>query len=123
MTDFERELYEKAQSILPLSEATYLILLSLTEPKHGYGIMQTVAGTNGSGVKLGPGTLYGALTNLLKQGLIERAGESDSAQDNDRRKLYALTLLGRTTVEMEFKRLESMVRIGQEILKRSRGTE
>ncbi len=106
--------------MLPLSEATYLILLALTEPKHGYGIMQTVAAADGSGVKLGPGTLYGALTNLLKQGLIERAGESES---DDRRKLYALTRLGRAVVEMECERLESMVRIGRQILRQTRGTK
>ncbi len=111
---------DKAKAMLPLSEATYLILLALTEPKHGYGIMQTVSA---SGVKLGPGTLYGALTNLLKQGLIERVGESNGAPDNDRRKLYALTPLGGTVVHMEYERLESMVRIGQQILTRSRGTK
>ncbi len=111
----------KAKAMLPLSEATYLILLALTEPRHGYAIMQAVAGTDGSGVKLGPGTLYGALTNLLKQGLIERAGESDSVQDNDRRKLYSLTAMGRAVVQMEYERLESMVQIGRQFLKRSRG--
>ena len=112
---------EKARAMLPLSEATYLILLALTEPKHGYGIMQTVSAGDGNGVKLGPGTLYGALNNLLKQKLIERAGETDAAQE--RRKLYALTPLGRTVVEMEHERLESMVRIGRRILRRTRGAE
>lgn len=117
-----RDLHEKALQLLPLSEATYLILLALNEPKHGYGIMQTVAAAGGSGVKLGPGTLYGALTNLLKQGLIERAGET-AGQENDRRKLYELTPLGRAVVERECDRLESMVRIGRQILKQTRGTK
>jgi DNA-binding PadR family transcriptional regulator len=110
---------ERARKLLPLSEATYLILLALTESMHGYGIMQTVAGFGNNAVKLGPGTLYGALNNLLGQGLIERAGDSDSGQD--RRKLYALTDLGRITVQMECERLESMAGIGRGILGQTKG--
>lgn len=111
---------EKAQKMLPLSEATYLILLSLNEPNHGYGIMTAVATYAEGAVKLGPGTLYGALSTLLKQGLIERAG--DSAAENDRRKLYQLTPLGRQTVELECQRLETMAGIGREILQLSKRT-
>jgi DNA-binding PadR family transcriptional regulator len=115
----ENQQIGRVQKLLPLSEATYLILLALTEPMHGYGIMQTVASYGDHAVKLGPGTLYGALNNLLNQGLIERAGDSDSGQD--RRKLYALTPLGRTTVELECKRLESMAQIGSRILEQTKG--
>ena len=93
--------------------------LDLTEPQHGYGIMQTLAeGTEGA-IRLGPGTLYGALNNLLKQGLIERAGEGD----NERRKLYALTTLGLATVELEHERLQSMVSIGRRILGKAKGAQ
>ena len=91
-----------------------MILLALHEPKHGYGIMQAVAADGESGVRLGPGTLYGALNNLLNQGLIRRAGDSEGA--GDRRKLYALTELGRTTVQLECNRLEAMAGIGRRIL-------
>ena len=112
---------EPTRKLLPLSEATYLILLALTEPQHGYGIMQTlVEGTDGA-IRLGPGTLYGALNNLLKQGLIERAGEGET--DNERRKLYALTPRGRATVELEHERLQSMVSIGRRILGRAKGAQ
>lgn len=110
---------ERVQKLLPLSEATYLILLALTEPMHGYGIMQTVADFGNGSVKLGPGTLYGALNNLLSQGLIVRAGESESGQE--RRKLYALTDLGRATVQMECRRLSAMAEIGRAILERGKG--
>ena len=81
-----------ARKFLPLSEATYLILASLTEPRHGYGIMQDVEAVSDGRVKLGPGTLYGALTNLLKGRLIRRSGETGAG--SDRRKVYALTPLG-----------------------------
>jgi DNA-binding PadR family transcriptional regulator len=113
--------FEQGQRMLPLSEATYLILLALTEPNHGYGIMQTVAAYGDNAVKLGPGTLYGALNNLLTQGLIERAGDSDAGKD--RRKLYALTPLGRNAVELECDRLEAMAQIGRGILKQTKGTK
>ena len=55
---------------LPLSEATYYILLALVEPLHGYGIMQKVEGLSEGTVSIGPGTMYGAFTTLEKQGLI-----------------------------------------------------
>lgn len=108
---------EEARRLLPLSEATYLILLALHEPRHGYGIMQAVAAADGSGVRLGPGTLYGALNNLQKQGLIERA-ETNGA-DPERRKVYALTSLGRATVELECARHETMAQIGRRLLGRA----
>ena len=112
---------EQTRKMLPLSEATYLILLALTEPQHGYGIMQTLAEATEGATRLGPGTLYGALNNLLKQGLIVRAGEGEA--DNERRKLYALTPLGRATVELEHERLQSMVSIGRRILGRAKGAQ
>jgi DNA-binding PadR family transcriptional regulator len=105
------DLDEKAERFLPLTEATYLVLISLVEPRHGYGIMQNVAAVSGGRTKLGPGTLYGALTNLLKQRLIERAGEQE--MEGERRKTYALTALGRAVVAGESQRLETLVRIGR----------
>jgi DNA-binding PadR family transcriptional regulator len=102
---------EKAARFLPLTEATYLVLVSLVEPRHGYGIMQNVTAVSGGRIKLGPGTLYGALTNLLKQRLIERAGEQET--QGERRKIYALTALGRAAVVGESQRLEKLVRIGR----------
>jgi DNA-binding PadR family transcriptional regulator len=109
---------EKARTCIPLTEATYYVLVSLAEPRHGYAIMQNVAIISGQPAKLGPGTLYGALTNLLKQGLIERVGEQEL--EGERRKVYALTELGRTVVVMEIDRLESLVRIGRDAAEKIR---
>jgi len=106
------EIKDRAQRFLPLTEATYYVLISLVEPRHGYGIMQNAAVLSGNRVKLGPGTLYGALTNLLKQGLIERAGEQDL--EGERRKIYALTSLGMAVIVAECERLEALVRSGRE---------
>lgn len=101
-----------AHQNLPLTEATYLILVSLTEERHGYGIMQAAAASGHA--KLGPGTMYGVLTKLLEQKLIRRAGETEVG--SERRKTYALTPLGRTVAELETARLESLARVGRELL-------
>ena len=103
-----------AQQYLPLTEATYLILTALAEPRHGYGIMQAVSELDGESNKIGPGTMYGALAKLLDQGLIERAGDSQSG--GERRKMYALTPLGRKVVELECGRMETMARLGRRLL-------
>ena len=60
----------KARKYIPLTEATYYILLSLVKPMHGYGIMQMVEEMTNGEVKLGPGTLYGNTTKLLKEKLM-----------------------------------------------------
>ncbi len=109
-----------ARKFLPLSEATYLILASLTEPRHGYGIMQDVEAVSGGRVKLGPGTLYGALTNLLKQKLIRRSGETGAG--GERRKVYTLTPLGEKVLVLEGERLASLSRLASDVTKRLGGT-
>jgi DNA-binding PadR family transcriptional regulator len=104
----------KARKHLPLSESTYYILTALAVPRHGYGIMQAVSVMSKGLVKLAPGTLYGALTKLLEQGMILRAGES--AESDERRKTYALTDMGRKVVGLEVMRLASLVEVGHEAL-------
>jgi len=95
---------------LPLSEATYYILLSLVEPLHGYGVMQKVETTSCGTVSIGPGTLYGAFTTLEKEGLIRMVREEE------RRKSYALTPKGRNVLKEQISRLQIMARNGQDIL-------
>ncbi|MBL4931843.1 PadR family transcriptional regulator [Clostridium paridis] len=95
-----------AESFLPLTETTYLILTSLWNPLHGYGIMQNVEKMTNSRIVLAPGTLYGALSKLTKDNLIEAM---DNTLGADRKKNYVLTELGREVVKLEFKRLETLV--------------
>jgi len=97
---------------LPLTEATYYILLSLTEPLHGYGIMQNVKSLSNERVNLAPGTLYGALDNLKKQKLIELLED----EGDSRRKVYTLTSLGRQVMELEYQRLQHLVAISAAVL-------
>lgn len=116
-----RKLEKTAQRFLPLSEATYLILASLTEPRHGYGIMQDVEAVSGARVKIGPGTLYGALTNLLNQKLIRRCGETGAG--SERRKVYSLTPLGEAVLVGEGERLASLSRLALDVAKRLGGEQ
>jgi DNA-binding PadR family transcriptional regulator len=95
---------------LPLTEATYYILLALVEPLHGYGVMQKVETLSDGTVSVGPGTLYGAFTNLEKEGLITMIKEEE------RRKSYALTGRGKQVLAEQVRRLEIMSRNGQTIL-------
>lgn len=95
---------------LPLSEATYYILLSLVEPMHGYGIMQKVERISEGTVSIGPGTMYGAFSNLEKEGLITMVKEEE------RRKSYALTEKGRQVLVEQIRRMEIMSRNGQGVV-------
>jgi len=88
---------------LPLSEATFYVMLALSQPMHGYAIMQKVDALSAGSVTLGPGTLYGVFSTLEKQGLIVKVAEEE------RRKVYALTELGRTVLDEQVRRLEIMV--------------
>ena len=94
---------------LPLTEATYYIMLSLVEPLHGYGVMQMVETISQGTVKVGPGTLYGVFSNLEKEKLIVKVTEEE------RRKCYALTPTGRKVLLRQIERLEIMNGNGLEV--------
>ena len=98
----------------PLTEATFCILAALAEARHGYAIMQWVSEATRQRVKLGPGTLYGALTSLQERGCIKAVGEG--LEGNERRKVYGLTTRGRALLEAEIQRLESIARLGRKAL-------
>ena len=95
-----------------LTEAVYYILLALTEPQHGYGIMQQTAAMSGGRLLLSAGTLYGALSTLLERGWIEQL----EPEPDSRKKAYRLTPAGRAMLEAELERLRELVRNGEQIL-------
>jgi DNA-binding PadR family transcriptional regulator len=98
--------------LLPLTETTYYILLALVEPLHGYGIILRVKALSSDSVDIAPGTLYGALENLSKQNLIALVAEDAEK----RRKIYALTDLGRQVLKMEYTRMKGLIGISQPII-------
>ena len=100
---------------LPMTETTYYILLALNQPRHGYAIMQHAAELSAGRIKLGPGTLYGAITKLLKEGIIAPLPENEG-NSSERRKVYLLTDLGREVLWAEYSRLQEMVSHGAKYL-------
>lgn len=87
------------------------ILLALCDhDRHGYGIMQEVAARTGELVHMAPGTLYRTLKILLAAGYIVESDERpDPALDDERRRYYRVTPLGRAAAEEEAQRLEQLV--------------
>jgi DNA-binding PadR family transcriptional regulator len=94
------------------SEPALLILISLADgPKHGYAMTEDIAAV--ADVRLGPGTLYGALTRLEARRLIERL-DSD-----DRRNPYRLTALGERALRARLASMQAVARAGQRRLART----
>jgi DNA-binding PadR family transcriptional regulator len=90
----------------PLSPAVFAILLALAEgDKHGYAIMKTARTPEGGAIAMGPGTLYGTLDRLMRDGLVEESGLSD----DERRRYYRLRAPGRTALAAEVERLHAAV--------------
>lgn len=99
-------------SLLPLSEPVLQILLTLADgSRHGYGIMQEVEERTEGRVRLGPGTLYGAVKRLRERGLIDEVDEAEASVEavDDRRRYYRLTDLGREVARLEVVRLAGLV--------------
>ena len=100
------------QDNIALTEAVYYILLTLTQPLHGYGIMQRVEEMSGGRLHMAAGTLYGALSSLQEKGWITALdGKADS-----RKKEYILTQAGCAALDKELRRLEELVENGHKVL-------
>lgn len=97
---------------LALTEATYYILLSLVEPRHGYGIMQQAEALSGGRVRLAAGTLYGALSSLCEKEWILLLPTTEGS----RKKEYMLTERGYHVLKNELERLRELVTSGDVIL-------
>jgi DNA-binding PadR family transcriptional regulator len=99
---------------LPLTEASFLILLSLAPgKKHGYAILKDVETMSAGKISLSTSTLYTALGRLSDQGLIERVDNLDGDELADRpglpRKAYNLSSIGRRVLEAETQRLGQLL--------------
>lgn len=94
------------------SEPALMILISLADgPKHGYAMTQDIEGI--SGLKLGPGTLYGAIARLEECGWIE------PLPAEDRRRPYRLTNAGQKVLRARLQSLRAVTRVGQARLSES----
>jgi DNA-binding PadR family transcriptional regulator len=101
------------EDLLPLTPPVFHILLALAdEERHGYGIMQDVSQQTDGALQLGPGTLYGCLKRMLVSGLVEESDERpDPELDDERRRYYRMTPLGRRVVRAEARRLAGAVTV------------
>jgi DNA-binding PadR family transcriptional regulator len=104
------------QGFLPLTPADFNILLALADgEKHGYNLMKEITAQTGGRLRLGPGTLYGAIKRLLEADLIEESAERpDPAHDDERRRYYRLTEFGKHVAAAEAARLEELVRLARD---------
>jgi DNA-binding PadR family transcriptional regulator len=96
---------------LPLSPQVFHILLALADgARHGYGITQDVDHETAGAIRLGPGTLYGALKRLVETGWVEETDRRpDPELDDERRRYYRLTTTGRRILGADAARLANAV--------------
>jgi len=93
---------------VPMTETGFYILLCLQKPNHGYGIVQLVDKMTDGEIRLAPGTMYGSLSKMEKDGLIQ------FVKEEDKRKIYQITALGTEVLQVELKRIQRLYRNSQE---------
>lgn len=103
--------HDQPQDLLPLSTTVFHILLSLgADERHGYAIKREIATRTDGELKLGPGVLYSSIKKMLEAGLIEDSDERpDPHLDDERRRYYRITDLGRRTAQAEAARMRELV--------------
>ncbi len=89
---------------VPMTETGFYILLCLQEEAHGYRIVQQVEELTGGAVRISPGTLYGSLSKMERDGLIQ------FIREEEKRKLYQITALGQEVLDLEIKRFRRLCR-------------
>lgn len=92
---------------VPMTETAFYILLCLKQPNHGYGIVQTVEKLTDGAIRLAPGTMYGSLSKMEKDGLIR------FVREEEKRKIYQITDLGLEVLQLELKRIERLYRVAK----------
>lgn len=96
---------------VPMTETGFYILMCLQEEMHGYGIVQKVDTLTDGDVKLSPGTMYGSLSKMEKDGLIR------FVREEEKRKIYRITELGKEVLGLEKKRIKRLYRTMKEGMK------
>ena len=95
---------------IPMTETTYYTLLSVTEPRHGYAIMQFVSELTKGRIALGTGTLYTMVGRLVTDGIIE------TVPNEEGKKAYRLTETGKELLLKETVRLAKQLNDGRAVL-------
>lgn len=106
---------DRVNHFLPLQPAVFHILMALADDdRHGYAIIQNVSERTGGTVRLSPGTLYRSIQRMLEEGLLVEIDERpDPEEDDERRRYYRITKLGRQVARAEAQRLIDLVKIAR----------
>ncbi len=106
---------QDAAAQTPLTPAVLHILLALAEEdRHGYAIAQEIETATEGEVRMGPGTLYGTIRRMLGAGLIDESPKRRRPGDDERRRYYRMTPVGRRLLEAELTRLTRVVRVAHD---------
>ena len=89
---------------VPMTESGFYILFCLQRPQHGYGIGQMVKMMTGGALTISAGTMYGTLSKMEKDGLIQ------FSREEEKRKLYRITELGEEILSLEIERIKRLYR-------------
>ena len=95
---------------VPMTETSFYILFCLQKPNHGYGIVQMTEQLTQGEIRLAPGTMYGSLSKMEKDGLIKFEREAE------KRKIYSMTELGNEVLQLELKRIRRLYKTSQEVI-------
>lgn len=95
---------------VPMTETGFYILLCLQSPNHGYGVVQRVEQMTDGEIKLSPGTMYGSLSKMEKDGVIR------FVKEEEKRKIYQITALGAEVLQLEQKRIKRLYKNSMESL-------
>ena len=87
---------------VPMTETGFYILYCLQEENHGYGVVQQVENLTNGEIKLAPGTMYGSLSKMEKDGIIR------FVREEEKRKIYQITSLGKEVLELEINRIRRL---------------
>src|SRR5574344_937475 len=89
---------------VPMTETGFYILFCLRTERHGYSIVQEVERMTDGEIRITPGTMYGSLSKMDQDGLIR------FVREEEKRKIYVITDLGREVLELEMKRIKRLSR-------------
>ena len=95
---------------VPMTETGFYILFCLQKENHGYGIVQMTSKLTDGEIRLAPGTMYGSLAKMEKDGLIS------FVKEEEKRKIYIITELGKEVLQLELKRIERLYKTSKEVI-------
>lgn len=90
---------------VPMTETSFYILYCLQNEMHGYGIVEKVKNLTEGEIVISPGTMYGSLSKMEKDGLIE------FVREEEKRKIYIITDLGKEVLNLEYRRIKRLYKI------------